>query len=400
MLKKLINGIKYWGQVFLLPVYGFSFITPRNKKIWVFGSTFGRRFADNPKYFYLYMNQYHPVDIKPIWISKNKKVIELLQENKLEAYYLYSAKGIYYCLRSKVFIYDNYTKDISFTLSGGAIKINMWHGIPLKKINRDNKFDTIRNSQSIKDRLRWALRRMTNEKPSHYVLTTSEYLRPVFSSAFGTNKVLTYGYPRNDFLVSEKIKNVFSQEEKLLNSKIEEFKGKKVLYMPTFRDKEIVYWENINLHEFQSFLHNNNMLFCIKLHPKSKLIKYFLNIDKKYNNIVIIDSEWDPYQLLKMSDILVTDYSSTYFDFLCRNKPIIFFDYDKNEYLVNCRELYFDYEEFTPGIKVKTIKELEFALLQEDNYGEERQRILYKVFDDTLFAASERIYRKISAEIL
>ena len=58
MKKKIINGLKYWGQLLLLPVYWLSFLVPGNKNIWVFGSTFGRRFADNPRYFYLYVSQH------------------------------------------------------------------------------------------------------------------------------------------------------------------------------------------------------------------------------------------------------------------------------------------------------------------------------------------------------
>ena len=57
MKKKIINGLKYWGQLLLLPVYSLSFLVPGNKNIWVFGSTFGRRFADNPRYMYLYVKK-------------------------------------------------------------------------------------------------------------------------------------------------------------------------------------------------------------------------------------------------------------------------------------------------------------------------------------------------------
>ena len=81
---KLWNDIKYWGQALLLPVYWISFITPRNKRIWLFGSTFGNRFADNPKYLYLYINQYRKTDIRAIWISRNKEVVAMLKENKYE----------------------------------------------------------------------------------------------------------------------------------------------------------------------------------------------------------------------------------------------------------------------------------------------------------------------------
>jgi Putative glycosyl/glycerophosphate transferases involved in teichoic acid biosynthesis TagF/TagB/EpsJ/RodC len=399
MRKKLIKGLKYWGQVFLFPIYWISLVVPRSKKIWVLGSTFGRRFADNPKYFYLYLNQYHSDDIKTIWISRNKDVIRLLNQNKLEAYYLYSLKGIFYCLRAKVYIYDNYSKDICFTLSGGALKLNMWHGIPLKKINRDNKFDTVRNSKLWKDKLRWALRRMSDEKPSHYVLTTSEFLRATFSSAFGTKKVLTCGYPRNDYLISDKIQNIMDSEEIHFYMDMRKFKGVRILYMPTFRDKETTYWKGIDINSFQKFLKDHNMIFCVKLHPKSKLISYFTEIDKKYDNIIIVNAEWDPYQLLKFADILITDYSSTYFDFLLQDRPIIFFDYDLDEYMQNSRELYFDYDEFTPGIKAKTIEDLKRAILAEDEYAEKRLALKRKVFDVIECSASETIYQKICSEI-
>ena len=121
MIKKTINGIKYWGQLFLLPIYWLSFLFPRSKNIWVFGSTFGRRFADNPRYAYLYCCQHaedlhvNKKNIFPIWISHNKDVVQLLQENNLKAYYYRSLTGIWYCLRAKVYIYDNYSKDISFS---------------------------------------------------------------------------------------------------------------------------------------------------------------------------------------------------------------------------------------------------------------------------------------------
>lgn len=124
----MINNLKYWSQLFLLPIYWISFLTPRSKKKWVFGSTFGRRWADNGRYFYLYLSQHEKDKIRPIWISRGKSIVELLNRKGYEAYYVHSMKGIYYCLRAKVYVFDNYSKDISFWLSGEAVKINFWHG--------------------------------------------------------------------------------------------------------------------------------------------------------------------------------------------------------------------------------------------------------------------------------
>lgn len=145
MLKKFINSIKYWAQILLVPLYWVSFITPRSKKVWIFGSTFGKRFADNSRYFYLYINQFKKSEIRAIWISHDNKIVKFLKENGLEAYYYRSLKGIYYCLRGYVYIFDNYSKDISFWLSGGAVKVNLWHGSGNKKTNYDNKFDRVRH---------------------------------------------------------------------------------------------------------------------------------------------------------------------------------------------------------------------------------------------------------------
>lgn len=376
------TNIKYWSQVLLLPIYCLSYIIPRNKHIWVFGSTFGRRFADNPKYFYLYLNQHHRDDIRAIWISKNRGVVDFLNRNSLEAYYIYSLKGIWFALRAKVYIYDNYSKDICFTLSGGATKVNLWHGIPLKKIQKDNMFDLVRNPQNRAHKIKWALRRITDERPTDYVLATSEYLRPIFSSAFNTENVIVCGYPRNDFLISDSIENIMTDDEKVSYNMIKE-KGNDnniVLYMPTFRDSEYRFFELMSIAKLEGFLKENNIIFVVKLHPKSKINNKLIDVKSEY--ISILNPEYDPYPFLKLADVLVTDYSSIYFDFLLLDKPIIFFPYDLEEYLSNSRDMYFDYEEFTPGVKVFNQKELEDVILRKDDMTDEREIIKEKMFDN------------------
>ncbi len=410
MKSKTINRIKYWGQVLLLPVYWLSFLMPRNKKIWLFGSTFGRRFADNPRYFYLYANQYEKQNgIRPIWMSHNKDIVEMLQEKGYEAYYNHSLKGIWYCLRGKVYIFDNYSKDISFWFSGRTKKINLWHGIPLKKIQADNIFDTVRHPKNKWEKFKAFPRRLSDEKPSHYVLTTSDFLVPIFSSAFRTKNVLVSGYPRNDRLISDKIKNVLTSGEERDRKAIEEqvnVCGKKmVYYMPTFRDSETKFFEAVNLTKFRGFLNINNILFCAKLHPKSKLKKQFDEIAGE--NIFVINADSDPYVFLEMADVLVTDYSSIYFDFLLADKPIVFFNYDLKDYLENSRELYFDYDEYTPGEKADTQEMFEKALIKACNPDEKyvkkyhglRENVADKMFNDKKNMASPRLVKDIEKNI-
>lgn len=389
------NNIKYWAQIFVIPIYALSHLMPRDKHIWVMGSTFGRRFADNPKYFYLYLNQHHSEDIRAIWISKDKSIISLLNNNSLEAYYLYSLKGIWFALRAKVYLYDNYSKDICFTLSGGAIKINLWHGIPLKKIQKDNQFDLVRNPKTRSQKIKWALRRLSDEKPTDYVVVTSEYLRPIFSSAFNTKNTIICGYPRNDFLISDSIDNIMTDDEKhIYNIFVNKSKDSKtVLYMPTFRESEHQFFEVISIARFEAYLKEHNIVFFVKLHPKSKVNDKFMEVQSEY--IRIINLEQDPYPLLKLIDILVTDYSSIYFDFLLLGKPIIFFPYDLSEYLKNSREMYFDYEEVTPGIKAFSQMELEEALLSGNDTEEDIKSIKEQLFSSTNQLGSKVLVTKI-----
>ena len=401
-------GLSYWMQLFLIPIYFLSFLIPRNPKLWLFGSTFGNRFADNPKYFYLYCNQFHKDrkngGIRAVWITKQKEIVKLLRKNGYEVYYRYSLKGIWCCLRGKVYIFDNYSKDISFWLSGGAVKINLWHGIPLKKIQKDNCFDQVRNSKKWSDRWRYALRRMTDEKPSHYILTTSKKLISIFSSAFGTKRVLTSGYPRNDSLLSEKISNLKTkqeiQDEKRLFKIYQQEKFEKIIfYMPTFRDSEEKFFHIISFERLNRYLLENKYLLCVKLHPKSKLEKKFHELEKEKSPIIVLHSADDPYIFLKKADMLITDYSSIFFDYLYLNRPLVFFDYDKEEYLTHSRKFYFDYNKITPGKKAETMEELFAAINQGFEYKQEwEEQRLYlkeKIFGSTNELASKKLYSDI-----
>lgn len=408
-MRKLIESIKYWGQLLLLPIYWLSFFIPRNKNIWLFGSTFGKRYADNPRYLYQYcIKRKDLINIRPIWISSNKTIIRYLTKQGYEAYYYHSFLGIYYALKGKVYLYDNYSKDINFWQSAGAVKINMWHGIPLKKIQADNIFDTYRHPSSFWAKLKNLPRNISDEKPSDYILTTSSKLKPIFSSAFRTKNVITCGYPRNDYLISNEIENLILPIEQKEMAMVEKFCSlfgqcncKVVFYMPTFRDSEIKFFDVMDLDKFQEFLAQQHMLFCIKLHPKSKLQKQFDRL--AYKNILVLNVASDPYILLKKTDVLVTDYSSIYFDFLLLNRPIIFFSYDLDDYLTLSREMYWNYIDITPGEKTTTMDGLMTALLNaihadgnyQRKYSKWRENLKKKVFDMPTNLAAPKLIDEI-----
>lgn len=407
MKRKAVNGIKYWGQLLLLPVYWLSFLMPRDKNIWLFGSTFGRRFSENPRYLYLYACQHQAENgLRPIWISHNKEVTRFLNANGYEAYDYHSLKGIWYALRAKVYIFDNYSKDINFWQSGGAVKVNLWHGSGNKRTNYDNRFDTVRHPKNLWERWKTFPRRLSDEKPDHYTLATSPAMKEIFVSAFHTDEkhIIVEGYPRNDILFPFEecqIRNLYTKEERELLKLISARRksGDRILtYMPTFRDSETKLLTVLNPAALDRFLEKEKLFLVMKLHPKSKIKKELEKLH--YRNIVNADAEIDVYSFLGESDLLITDYSSVYTDFMLLDRPVLAFCYDWEEYTEHTRECYIDQDEYMPERKATTMEELMEGIcevLKEDTHKEQRHVSRRRMFAKTDGRSCERLIRKIKA---
>ena len=116
-------------------------IIPRNKNLWIFVFLGGKEFLDNPKHLFLYTQNNHK-EIRAIWLSKNKNILLALRESGYECYYTYSPQGFYFTLIAGYIFYSNLIlSDVNLIGSIGAIRINLWHGIPLKKSERMPTWD-------------------------------------------------------------------------------------------------------------------------------------------------------------------------------------------------------------------------------------------------------------------
>ena len=163
--------------------------------------------------------------------------------------------------------------------------------------------------------------------------------------------------------------------------------------MPTFRDSGRDFLKFLDLTTFNKFGLINNLLFIFKLHPDTLIKKR-----ESLNNILFYESSKDIYPILPLSDLLITDYSSIYTDYLFLNKPILFFPFDKEEYIKNDRAFQFDYDEFTPGPKAYNQQELErliLNILNDDHFANQRDKIKKLAFKYDDDKASERIFYEI-----
>jgi CDP-glycerol glycerophosphotransferase (TagB/SpsB family) len=180
-----------------------------------------------------------------------------------------------------------------------------------------------------------------------------------------------------------------------------------IVYMPTHRievDMTIDIAKLFNLDRMELFCEEHNCVFVVKKHFFHRNEK-IVGIDKYKNIIDLTATTVDPQILLKNTDLLICDYSSAYIDYLLLDRPIIFYNYDLEEYLLTAREMYFEYNDVIPGPQVKTFDEL-YAVLQreidkkEDLYKAERYRVRNIFYaSNTQRVISTVLYEKIN-EIL
>lgn len=351
--------ILFLKQLFFFVIYGLSFLFPRNKKIWLYGCLHGT-FRDNSKYLYFYASD-HNKEVKHVWITPSKDDVRKLNSLGYTAVYKRSLSALYYVLTAKVYIYNIYASTDIFKsyLRGSAFLFNLWHGVPFKKIEYNVKTGPLQpyyNPKNLKEKFQSFIKEPKTFRLSSAVLATSEKLRDIHSSSFlvSKDKVFVGPYPRNLIFKWSKtelvdyINKVESRELQNVLKSLKRFK-KVLIYLPTFRDANPDFMNEAipDFDRLEEICKATNSLFLIKSH----ILTIFSGDVNKYTNIKILDSREDIYPLLPFTNALVSDYSSVIFDYSLLKKKIIFYAFDKEDYLSKSREAYFSYDEvFTDNI--------------------------------------------------
>ena len=243
---------------------------------------------------------------------------------------------------------------------------------------------------------------------------SSEFQAGIFALCFNAPmwKMSITGSPRNDWLHDiEKSKN---RLRTVLNRDF----LKAILYCPTHRKAEgentiqesLWCYENFKkkylTKEFTNFLEAKDMLFVVKLHPFEEVQLSEVESDDSNRIIYITGNQLDEkkidlYEILASFDLLITDYSSLYVDFLVTNKPIIFMTDDLDEYNSNRGFILNMYEELTPGPNVchspDLLKEIELCLSDKSYYKNERTHA-NKLLNSAIPPYSRNIIKLMSAE--
>ena len=339
-----------------------SYIVPIKKNSWVLGSDYGNQYREGSKSLLEYMVKNHP-EYDCVFITQNLKVKNELASKKIPCLMNNSIKGIWKVLRAEVVFTTQAAADIQLVYKKRQRKyIFLSHGQPYKVAFQalpKHYWDALRpnTKTSVKQRIIQFFTKGYHYTESVFFTSTSDFLIPYNKLYYGINaNVRVLGMPRNDILFNEeKIKR-----EKWLPGVNGMFV---ITYMPTHRNygegeaSPIPFANNLVV---QEWLENNNAILLVKQHP---------NMEKKStmpsmpNCIMdITHSCIDPQTLLYYSNILITDYSSVWIDYLLLQRPILFYFYDNYE--KNDAGVLYDIREDPPGHLCKTEEEL-FELIKK-----------------------------------
>lgn len=317
----------------------------KDYELYVFGSWFGEKFADNAKYLYLYFLHHGK---NAVWITKSNDVYEQLKSLNLPVAMAYSREGRKYCRKAGFVFVCTGKNDLNENWIGGSTCIDLQHGVPLKKVMYDDTINGLLLTPKYK--LHSFLTKLPLRK--YYAASSSSTMSKIFKSALRINdsQILQFGLPRNDCFFDGTLSKV----------KYCDIPYKKMIaYMPTHRNTgstPIDINKLFDLKKLNDFCVKNEILFVIKKHfyhnDESTNLNNFSNI------IDLTRQQCDSQELLFNADMLISDYSGIYIDYLLLNRPIIFYAYDYKKYLTTDRNLYFNYEEVAPGYIVQDFETL------------------------------------------
>lgn len=277
-----------------------------------------------------------------------------------------------------IFLNDNFFPLAFMNFKDESVIVQLWHAPGASK-----KFG---GSVDIESR---DILRMISEN-TDCLIVTSKKIKKHYSEAFQIpeSKIKALGLPRMDYYFENhdlnKLKADFCQEYGVSQDK------KIILYAPTFRDEEKYnnVFNYLDLDRFNEALSDEYVL-ALRLHPK---IRDFYQDDisskGKYVDVSGFESE---QELMLISDILITDYSSIMIEYGVLNRPILFFTYDLDSYLSNERGFYYDFETTVPGPIVRTSDELIGAIANGEFDKSRISEFIMTQFDEIDGQSSKRV---------
>lgn len=306
----------------------FYWLFPIKKNKIVFSNYYGKGYGDNGKYICkeIIKNKY---DYDLIWLTDKNIIDKANFPNQVRPVKYKSLKGLYELATAGIWV-DNCRKMFYPPKRSNQHYIQTWHGgIALKQIEKDVENKLTQG---------YIISAKEDSKIADTFISNSEFCTNMYRNSFWYDGLIKeLGSPRCDVLL---------KETENINKKVKEYfkidnSNKVLIYAPTFRADGNLDVYDVNFNEVINSLESKftgKWSILVRLHPNLSSKSDFIKYDE---NIINASKYDDMYELLAASDILLTDYSSTMFEFAITYKPVFLYTKDIEEYKAD-RNFYFD----------------------------------------------------------
>ena len=353
--------------------------------IWLFSSTDNSHYNYNSRYLFEYVKENLP-EITPLFVINDPELRNSLSSKYGKQYFIEteSIQGIRQALSAGVWFTSAGLPAYGTGLHKKRLIINLWHGVPLKKIALLDP--------NLKKAARIYFKKIFSENYT-CILTTSHELIPLMARSFAVSedKIKVWGQPRNDGLFQKNdCREILGQ----LFPDLPKY-TKAALYAPTFRDYgqvQLFPFKDFDQKQLEAFLEEKNMLLFIRTHvaEQGSAAPY---LGKRIRFLGNEQAE-DVTGILNIFDCLITDYSSIYIDYLLTDKPMIFLPYDRQQYL-DGRGMNFDYDDVTPGPKPDTFNDFLDALSPKEDFWKSERTRVNRLFNEIQHPCAADICNKV-----
>lgn len=365
-LRIALRHTLYFGKKIRYALRGIG--VQRDEKLVMFGAYNGRSYVCTPKAVYEYMvsSGRYP-DYHFVWMFDHPEEHRDLEKNpNTTIVKSQSAACEKYLHQAKYWIFNFRAMD-QWIPAADQVYVQCWHGTPLKRLGYDitNSDNAMNSVAEIQEKYR------TDTQRFDYLLSPCRFSSEKFRSAWHldalgkSDAILEIGYPRNDFLSTYTQEDVQRVKERLgLGGTTKKI----ILYAPTWRDNQhdaasgYVYQNPVDFDQLRAAL-GEEYIILFRAHY---LVANSFDFEAYKGFVYDVSGYDDINELYILADLLVTDYSSVFFDYAILERPMIFYMYDMEEYRDEMRGFYLDVSEL-PGPIVRTEEELAQAVHHADS---------------------------------
>ena len=376
---------------------------PKKSDLVVFGAMNGLRYGDNSRYLFEWLVENRP-DLRCVWITHSRDVHVELTGRGLPVRMSRSIAGIFTIFRAAVGVYTNSLSDLTAVpefVPKSLPLIALRHGQAVKA----SRFAMLKLGLS-RDEER--LRRREAEL-IRYAISTSDLISEMQEKVLriGPEKHVTTGYPRNDCLLE-----VPDAHRDMWSRYMNGLAARAVLYAPTWRNGRVpprfFPFEDFDTSALTRLLEDVDA--CLLLRPHLQDLERYPQVRRTLEGLaqherirMATHSEFvSTNSLLPFVDVVISDYSSIYHDFLLLDRPMVFVPYDPDD-MADQQGFLYDYFENLPGPAVYTFHEfcdeLNAALTGEDRYSDRRAALTEKIHTYRDAESSRRVSELVTSTL-